>query len=146
MFRHVLFPTDGSPLSVKTIPKVVRYAKAIGARITALYVVPRFDRLYTAEVFDAPALESKLAGEARRESARHLARVEKAAARAGVHCDAVMVRASEPYRGILQVARARRCDLIVMASHGRKGVTAMFFGSESRNVLTHSRIPVLIFR
>ena len=146
MFRHILFPTDGSPLSSRTIPKVVRYAKATRARLTALYVVPRFDRLYTAEVFDAPDLESKLARDARRDSARHLARVERAAAKAGVACEVVTTRASEPHRGIVQVARSRRCDLIVMASRGRSGLAAALFGSESSDVLAHSRIPVLIFR
>jgi nucleotide-binding universal stress UspA family protein len=72
--------------------------------------------------------------------------IQEAAKAAGVHCEAISVTSDQPHEAIIQVAKKRGCDLIMMASHGRKGVQGMLLGSETHKVLTHSRIPVLVYR
>jgi nucleotide-binding universal stress UspA family protein len=145
MYKHILLPTDGSPLSANAVREGIRFAKEIGARVTALHVTPPF---YPSEVTPSTlAAHSHEHEERAKESARRaLAAAEEAARAAGVTCTAVHRVGDGPFEEIIEVATESGCDLIFMASHGRRGVTAMLLGSETNKVLTHSKIPVLVTR
>ena len=145
MFRHILLPTDGSPLSEAAIQEAVRFAKSISAKVTGLCVMPlQHAFFYDAEV---PAEAREQAAQRCKELARtYLEAIEKRAKAAGVACDVVYERNDYPYDAIIRVAEQKGCDLIMMASHGRRGVRALLIGSETQKVLTHSRIPVLVYR
>ena len=145
MFRHILIPTDGSELAEKAIYSGVALAKQYGARITALTVFKPF-HVMTVDLgmlTDTPAAYTKHVAERTR---KYLDVVSEAAKAAGVMCDAVSLEHEHPYQGIIESARNRECDLIVMASHGRSGVSAIVLGSQTVKVLTHSKIPVLVYR
>ena len=145
MFKHILLPTDGSGLSAAAIKQGVRLAKAIGAKVTGLSVMPfQHTLLYEMEIpTKGQAQDAKRCQE---RSSRYLAVIEKEAQEAGVACDTVYERDDFPYEVIIRVAQRKGCDLIVMASHGRRGVQALLLGSETQKVLTHSKIPVLVVR
>ncbi len=145
MFTHILLPTDGSQLSKTAVQKGIQFAKSVKAKVTGLSVVPeRSYSIYEAEVpgkfKDEAAAEWKAKGEA------SLSALSKAAKEAGVSCDVVLETSDQPYDAIITTADKKGCDLIMMASHGRKGVQGMLLGSETHKVLTHSRIPVLVYR
>ena len=145
MYKHILLPTDGSELSVSAVRAGVQFAKEIGARVTALHVTPPFHPIemtpsvYTAHVeeHDAKAKES---------AQRALGAVTDAALATGVSCTTVHRVSFSPYEAIVGLADEAGCDLIFMASHGRRGVAALLLGSETNKVLTHSKIPVLVTR
>ena len=144
MFKHILLPTDGSRLSEKAIRQSVRMAKAFGARITALHVTPKTGAYLSAEMLDA--LPESYAAHAARRAAEYLRFAEKVARAAGVECDGVQLCADQPYKEIVKLAEKKGCDLILMASHGRKGLEGLLLGSETQKVLTHSKVPVLVYR
>ncbi|MEY4139387.1 MAG: hypothetical protein RLZZ371_1569 [Pseudomonadota bacterium] len=147
MFKHILVPTDGSHLSQDTVARAVLYAKETGARITLFYAEP-----------DAPASYDGMGGisgpqftqevnECLDEAANTiLDEAEKLAREAGVIANKVVLLGNRPHELIIQAAEANGCDLIFMASHGRRGVSALLLGSETNKVLTHSKIPVLVYR
>lgn len=145
MFKQILLPTDGTVLSERAIGAGIALARALGAHVLGLTVVAPFHTL----TFDANMLESTEAGyrrDARERSARYLGFITEAAQAAGVPCNCESAVAEDPYQSIIDTARERGCDLIVMASHGRRGVKAALLGSETQKVLVHSAIPVLVFR
>lgn len=145
MFAHILLPSDGSLSAEPMIRKCVTFAREIGARITALYVVPEFHVLaYSPGIINETPERYQQDSEAR--ARQILAQVELQAKEQGVPCDALFVYGDEPYDTIIQVAGDRGADLICMASHGRKGVKGVLLGSVTQKVLTHSQIPVLVFR
>ncbi|MFO7706701.1 MAG: universal stress protein [Desulfobacterales bacterium] len=145
MFKHILLPTDGSNLSQVAIRKGVQFAKSIGAKVTGLCVIPSQKHyLYLTEITDQ--LKEETARQHKLQADRNLALVEKAAKEAGVPCETSCETSDQPHESIIQVAEKRGCDLIMMASHGRKGVAGLLLGSETQKVLTHSRMPVLVFR
>jgi nucleotide-binding universal stress UspA family protein len=148
MYKHILLPTDGSTLSEKAIKQCIRLAKSIGAKITAINVVPEFQMIMD-EGFvmsNAAAVKKRFEDETEKRSKRLLAEVKASASAAGVGCDSVSVTGSVPYEVIIKQAKKGRCDLIMMASHGRKGLSSILLGSETAKVLTHSTIPVLVVR
>jgi nucleotide-binding universal stress UspA family protein len=144
MYRHILVPTDGSALSEMAIEHGVALAKATNAKVTALTVSAPFNGLSLAPgiVLDREQYKEKTADLA----AKHLFAAKDAAAAANVTCDLLHVEHDHPYRAIIDTAKEKGCDVIVMASHGRRGVAALVLGSETHKVLTHSSIPVLVFR
>jgi nucleotide-binding universal stress UspA family protein len=145
MFAHILLPTDGSLSTEPVIRKCVTFAKEIGARITGLYVVPEFHVLaYSPGIVNDSPERFQQDSEAR--ARQILAQIELQAKEQAVPCDAVFVVGDEPYDTIIKVAGERGADLICMASHGRKGVKGVLLGSVTQKVLTHSQIPVLVFR
>lgn len=145
MFKHILVPTDGSKLSEKAVKRAVGVAKQIKARVTALHVIPKFHTFtYQAEMLELTAKEYEASSVER--AKEYLRFAERAATTAGVSCDAVHVFSDQPYQEIIKNARARRCDLILMASHGRRGIEGFLLGSETQKVLTHSKVPVLVYR
>ena len=148
MFRHILLPTDGSKLSNRAVKRGIAFAKAIKARITTVHVVPEF-KMIVDEGFVSPmsaVLKKRFEDEARRHAKKMLVKVEKAAKAARVTCDSVSVVSDLPYQKIIEIAKKKKCDVIVMASHGRKGISSLLLGSETAKVLTHSKVPVLVMR
>lgn len=145
MFKHILLPTDGSDLSERAVLAGISFAKEIGAQVTGLTVLPEFHTFtYKTEMLEDTREEFTAATE--QQAAKHLAFISDAARSAGVSCATVHVVADDPYDAILQAARERSCDLIIMASHGRRGVKGVLLGSETQKVLVHSDIPVLVYR
>jgi nucleotide-binding universal stress UspA family protein len=145
MYKRILIPTDGSDLSRKAIEHGVALAKAIGASVVGITVSPTFHTFAVDPVIvtETPAQYQKNC-EALAE--RYLGVVRDVATTAGVADEGVHVIDDHPYQAIIATARDNRCDLICMASHGRKGISALVLGSETTKVLTHSKIPVLVCR
>ena len=144
MFKHLLLPTDGSPLSDFAIQKAIQFARSVGAKVTGVTVMPEYHMLsYAVESLQDTRSQYEI--DARRHADQYLSKVSEAATGADVFCDTVAVTGDHPYAQIIATAEERHCDLIVMASHGRKGIQALLLGSETHKVLTHTRIPVLIF-
>jgi nucleotide-binding universal stress UspA family protein len=144
MFKHILFPTDGSAMSDMASQKCLALAKEAGAQVTVVYVIAEFHVFaYSPEmVTDTPEQYHKY-GEA---SARKiLGGVERAAHEAGVACTTLFVANDHPYEAIIKAAQDCGCDLICMASHGRKGMKGVLLGSETQKVLTHTDVPVLVY-
>ncbi len=146
MFKNILIPTDGSELSQRAVRTAVDLAKIHGAKITGIHVIPDYHLLIAYEGAFDPVTEERIEEEARARAESYLAFVRKNAGDTGVQCDTVCETSDHPYDAILKTADARRCDLIVMTSHGRKGLAAVLLGSETRKVLTHTHIPVLVVR
>ena len=140
MFKHILFPTDGAATSKHVINECVNFAKDAGALITALHVMPKYSRAHDLEGSQELRRECVSAAE------EFLEEIVAVARDAAVPCDQLHVTSDYPFDAILRAAADKRCDLIVMASHGRKGVKGMILGSETQKVLTHSTLPVLVFR
>jgi nucleotide-binding universal stress UspA family protein len=143
--KHILVPTDGSPLSEAAAQQAVTLAKSLNAKVTAITASPTFHTLsLQVEVLtDTPEQYEK---DAQARAERYLGVIKKAASIAGVPFEGIHVFNDQPYQAIIQAAKDRGCDLISMASHGRKGVVALVMGSETYKVLTHSKIPVLVHR
>ena len=146
MFKSILVPTDGAELSQRAVRTAVELAKVHEARITGIHVIPDYHLLIAYEGAFDPVTEERIEEEAKTRAETYLAFVRKAAEDAGVPCDTVCETSDHPHDAILKTASARKCDLIVMTSHGRKGLAAMLLGSETRKVLTHGKIPVLVVR
>ena len=148
MFKHLLIPTDGSKLATKGVRAGVRLAKALGAKVTGLYVIfPYVPTAYGEGALYVPGLspqESKKIFE--QQAKKALAAVEIEAQTARVPCRTRFVTLGEPWKAILKEARAAKCDAIVMASHGRGGIGGLILGSETTRVLANSKIPVLVVR
>jgi len=146
MFNNILIPTDGSELSQRAVRMAVELAKLHRARITGIHVIPDYHLLIAYEGAFDPVTEERIEEEAKTRAEGYLAFVRKGAEDAGVPCELVCETSDHPYEAILKTAESRGCDLIVMTSHGRKGLVAVLLGSETRKVLTHAKIPVLIVR
>jgi nucleotide-binding universal stress UspA family protein len=148
MYKHVLLPLDGSELSLKAVSAGIDLAKAVGAKVTFISVVPHF-RL-AVSIGHASEIVRKLEKEHEEEARKHadelLAKVETEAKKKGVPSEHIAVVDDSPYEQIIAHADKANCDLIVMASHGRRGLDAVLLGSETTKVLTHSKIPVLVVR
>ena len=145
MFKNILVATDGSDLAAKAVEQGILFAKEVGAKITALTVTEPSNVLSLApgELEYIP-IEYKKYAEVYAEQV--LGIVSAKAQSAGVACETLHSEHEQVYQAIIDAASARRCDLIVMASHGRCGVSAVVLGSQTVKVLTHSKIPVLVYR
>jgi nucleotide-binding universal stress UspA family protein len=143
MFKHILLPTDGSPLSEAAIAKGISFAKSIGARVTGFHVISPFHLLATGVEMVTDTKEQYEAY-SRAQADAALAVVARIAKLAGVVFECISETNSQPFESIIQAAAKRGCDLIVMASHGRRGVQGLLIGSETNKVLTHTKTPVLV--
>jgi len=145
MYTNILIPTDGSELAGKAVCHGSALAQRIGAKITVLTVVPPFHSftIDTQMIEDIPA---QYGARMQRHVEKTLGPVADAARAAGGACETVHEEHEHPYRAIIDIADARAYDLIVMASHGRRGISALVLGSETIKVLTHCRVPVLVHR
>jgi nucleotide-binding universal stress UspA family protein len=145
MYQRILIATDGSKLSAKAVREGVRLAKAIGAEVVGMICTPTF----TVGALPAglmTALPRQYLRQSDKAAAGALEVVQRAAAQAGVRCRTRQVKADRPHEAIVRQARRERCGLIVMASHGRSGISRALLGSETAKVLVHSTIPVLVCR
>lgn len=145
MFKHILIATDGSALSEGAALKSVELAHTLGARVTGVHVSPRF-RVLTYRTQMLEDTRDEYEQDTRLHSERYLAFIANAAAQRGVACDTVRQVDDSIYQAIIDVAKERGCDAIAMASHGRRGVAGLLLGSETQHVLTHSTLPVLVWR
>ncbi len=145
MYQHILIPTDGSELSNKAIPEGIELAKSIGARVMGIHVSPTFHTFSTKPLVVTDRSED-YERDARRVAEQYLGVIEDAARSAGVPYEGVHVLHDHPHEAILDAAIQRGCDLIFMASHGRRGIAALVLGSETHKVLTHGTIPTLVCR
>jgi nucleotide-binding universal stress UspA family protein len=144
MYKRILVPTDGSEITRKAVASATGLAKAFGAKLYTISIKEPFPYSAISEMQPTPPQEFYDAQE--RIAANRVADVAKAAQEAGVAMEAHTVEALHPWEAIIDHAKARECDLIVMASHGRRGVSALLLGSETQKVLTHSTVPVLVVR
>jgi nucleotide-binding universal stress UspA family protein len=145
MFKHILLPTDGSSQSQAAIQKGIQMAKGMKAKITGISVMPE-NKFYMYETDINVQEKEEIAKQHRRQANLSLAVIEETAKAAEVQCQTLCAISDHPYEAIISVAEKNGCDLIMMASHGRSGVKALLLGSETQKVLTHSKIPVLVFR
>jgi nucleotide-binding universal stress UspA family protein len=147
MYKHILLPTDGSRVAEAAAQAGIELAQAIGARVTAVHVVadPELPGLESWAHHDQ-AFRTRLERVLEKRGTLYLETIRDAARRAGVACDCRLVHGDSAHAGIIAAALDTDCDLIVMASHGRKGIAGLLLGSEANRVLTHSTIPVLICR
>jgi nucleotide-binding universal stress UspA family protein len=153
MYKHLLVPTDGSKLSLKALDTAMGIARALDAKITVLTVTPSYPPIYAGDGFVLEPLTAKeWKGIYDKKNASLKADVDKRVGKlqAGkaypVAVNFVPVADNDTYQAIINAAKKLKCDLIVMASHGRRGVSALLMGSETTKVLTHSKIPVLVCR
>lgn len=145
MLDHILIPTDGTEISIQAAAFGVQLAKRMGAKVTAVTVTTPADAIMVGEVCvirNTEEYEEKASASA----GVMLDAVSKLATDAGVACEKVHARSPLPWHGILEAAKSRNADMIVMASHGRRGLSAMLIGSETQKVVNHSHIPVTIYR
>lgn len=147
MYRKLLVATDGSPLSKKAVESAIELAGAIGAELVALYVVPRYPVSYfEGSLSVSPQEVARIEKQWTDKGQDVVDAVASAAQAAGIKAKAVVARSDLVAESILAAAKKHRCDLIVMASHGRKGLKRILLGSETQHVLTHSTVPVLVLR
>jgi len=145
MFKHVLIPTDGSPLSERAVLKGIELAAEQGARVTGVHVSPQFHILtYRPDMLEET--RDTYAGDSEAHAKLYLDFISRTAAESKVPCETVRQISDEPFQAIIDTARQQGCDLIGMASHGRRGISGVLIGSETNRVLTHSGIPVLVWR
>jgi nucleotide-binding universal stress UspA family protein len=145
MYKHILIPTDGTALSDQALEKGIAFAREIGAKVTVLMTIEPAPIVMMAmpQLTEQQARYHQHASE---HAARHLDAALAKAKAAGVPCEKVQVDHDHPYEAIIDTAAAKGCDLIAMASHGRRGISALVLGSETQKVLTHSTTPVLVYR
>ncbi len=147
MFKNILIPTDGSPLSLRAIKRAVQLAREQKARVTGFYAGPAWQPNVYAESVPVDFISPEQHKAAVKKAAdRYLRVVKKAAAKAKVPCKCLSTIGNHPYEQIINAAQRNRCDLIVMASHGRHGISRLLLGSETSKVLAHSKLPVLVCR
>ncbi|QDF96347.1 hypothetical protein CJ010_07250 [Azoarcus sp. DD4] len=149
MFKHILVPTDGSPLSDEAVERAIALAQTLGARLTILNATAEAPFPVTNFGEDGhydPARSSRFAEQAAAHGQRIVEAAVARAQGAGVEAEHVLETSDVPHRAIIRAATERACDLILMASHGRRGLDALLLGSETHKVLTYCRIPVLVCR
>jgi nucleotide-binding universal stress UspA family protein len=140
MYRHILIPTDGSELAERGVEQGLALAKSLGARVSVIFVLEPFSEL-TGRFLEAVASYAAL----RKEQATSvLERTANAASKVGVSCETIEVENGQPHQAIIAAAADKGCDLIVMSSHGRSGLSALLIGSVTTKVLAHAKTPVLV--
>lgn len=147
MFKHILVPTDGSQLSTDTASRSIDFARETGAKITFFFAKPDYPVAFYGEgALIDPTTPDKFADIAEKQAQEILAAHEAAAKAAGVTSASTSSVSDIPYEAIIAAAEDAGADLIFMASHGRRGISGLLLGSETQKVLTHSKIPVLVYR
>jgi len=152
MFKNILLPTDGTEYSDRAIARCIEFAQSIGAKVTGFHAEREYPLLAYgayAEVGDVDTAPPSHEGYDKGEeilAKKSLASIEAAAKAAGVPCECFYRRARHPWEAIIKAAEEKGCDLIFMASHGEKGMAGLLIGSETTRVLTHTKIPILVYR
>ena len=145
MYKHILVPTDGSPLAAKAVRAAIDFAAEVGARVTGYYAIEDMN-MHHVGAYLTKELVEEFDKRSRAAAEEHGSEPAGAAKAAGVAFDWRMSKVSQPHEGIIEAARDAGCDIIFMASHGHRGLTALIVGSVTQKVLSHSKIPVLVFR
>lgn len=144
MFKHILIPTDGSPLAEEAVKAGIQFCKETGARATVMTVTLPFPNSplsgYAGETRGIYEAGIKL------DADENLARAENIARAAGVRCETLTYHDWHPFQSIVAAAESEKCDAIFMSSHGRRGLTGLLLGSETQKVLTHTKLPVVVYR
>jgi nucleotide-binding universal stress UspA family protein len=147
MYKNLLVATDGSKLSGKAVATAITLAQALGAKVTAFYAAPDYPMpAYADGVVYEPVSRKEYSKLASQDSEKILDAVAAKAAEAGIECKTTFSIAAAPWEAILDAAKKNKCDAIVMASHGRRGLSAVLLGSETQKVLTHTKLPVIVVR
>ena len=148
MFKHILIPTDGSPVASKAVKAGIQFAKILGARVTGYYAIEPIQRHVYGEgyLINNKKFVQALQQRAREIGEKHMGAMSNAAMAAGVPFSAAIAGAETPYEGIVEAAKKYKCDAIFIASHGRRGVAGLLMGSVTQKVLTHSKLPVMVYR
>jgi len=148
MYRRILIATDGSPLSRKAAEEGVALARSVGASVVGFHARAPVILPYYAEpaIVLPPKTEEMMEKQAIAAAKKYLARIEAIAKKAGVEFKGIDIVDASPADSIIKVAKKEKCELIVMASHGRRGISRLLLGSETNHVLTHARMPVLVVR
>jgi len=147
MFKHILLPTDGSKLSGKAVKRGIDLARKSKARVTAIHVIPEFKLMVDDGItMLSPTLKKRFEDEGRKRAQKMLDDIAKQARARSVRCTTLCLAGDSPYLQIISAARRNKCDLILMASHGRRGLSSLLLGSETAKVLLHSKVPVLVVR
>jgi nucleotide-binding universal stress UspA family protein len=147
MYKHILVATDGSKLSQKAVTHAIALAQALGAKLTVFYASPDYPLpAYADGVVYEPVSKKEYAALATQEAEKILSAIAEKAEAGGLECATVHTIAPAPWEAILAAAKKAKADAIIMASHGRRGVSALLLGSETQKVLTHSKIPVIVVR
>lgn len=147
MYQRILVPTDGSALSKKAVNSAIEQAAATGAELVALYVVPRYPMSYFEGGISVSNSEVARTEKQWAEKGQAVVdEVQRAAKASGVKAKGVLARSNLVAESVISAAKKHKCDLIIMASHGRKGIKRVLLGSETQHVLTHSNLPVLVLR
>ena len=146
MFKHILISTDGSPVSNKAAKAGIALARALGAKVTAYCALEELQIFYGEGYIPSQTEIDRLVRRARETGQRRVDVIGKMAKAARVPFVSVVTKAYSPYEGIIDAAKKRKCDVIFMASHGRRGLSKLIMGSVTQKVLSHSRIPVVVYR
>ena len=146
MYRHILIPTDGSALAEKGVSHGLSLAKSVGAKVTSVIIEAPFNAydVLPSKLRQMPEVFAQYAEQIKKHASEVLSHVADLAKAAGVSCDTLQIEHYHPYEAIIAAAKDKSCDLIVMASHGRSGISAVLLGSVTIKVLTHTSIPVLV--
>jgi nucleotide-binding universal stress UspA family protein len=146
MFKHILIPTDGSAVSAKAVKAGIAFAQESGARVTGYHAIERlpaqFGDGYIADEQMLADFERRAVAAAK----QRVAAIERAARKAGVPFEPLVQIVRTPYEGIVEAALKRKCDLIFMSSHGRRGLMRLALGSVTERVMRLSKVPVLVYR
>ena len=145
MYKHILVPTDGSPLASKAIESAIAFAAEVGARVTGYYAIEDMNMHHVGAHLTRELVE-EFDRRAHAAAEQHVSAPAKSAKAAGVVYNWIVSKVTQPHDGIIAAARESGCDIIFMASHGHRGLTGLIVGSVTQKVLTHSKIPVLVFR
>jgi len=146
MFKRILIPTDGSPIAAKAARSGIALAKALGASVVGCYVAERVQPVFGARAMVSQQMIDEFNQSNRDAGQRHVEAISKIAARLGVPFTPVVSTGHLPHEGIAAVAKKHKCDVIVMATHGRSGVNKLIMGSVAQKVLMYSKLPVLVYR
>lgn len=147
MFKHILIPTDGSKVGNKAVKAGIQLARALDARVTGFYAIEAIQlQIYGEGYLIDRQMISDFESGAKEVGRKHMEAMAKIALDAGVEFEGLVKKAETPYGGIIEAAKKRHCDAIFMGSHGRRGLAGLLLGSVTHKVLTHSRIPVLVYR
>lgn len=145
MFKKILVPTDGSPLSEKSAKAALEFAASQGASVVGLAVAELYPFMLMPEA--GAMVDLSTYEELQDKSAQQaMDKLKAMAADAKVPCESISTRGVHPYEEIVNTATTKGCDLIWMASHGRKGIDKLLLGSETQRVLSHSTLPVMVYR
>ncbi len=146
MYRRILLPTNGSALCESAVQKGIDFAKFAGASVVGFHAIPATSYLIYTEAGPSDVLAEQFERDAIARGQLLVDTVQSQARAAGVHCDTLLLTNDHPWEAIIEAANNKDCDLIFMASHGRRGLSALLLGSETARVLTHTAIPVLVYR